>query len=42
VKLKMTDTEIFYKNLLFADDISRVILNLSLITDMPAAGNSCE
>jgi hypothetical protein len=38
----MTDSEIFYKNLLFADDISRVIVSLSLITDMPAAVNICE
>jgi len=38
----MTDSEIFYKNLLFADDISRFIVNLSLITDMPAAMNTCE
>jgi hypothetical protein len=37
----MTDIEIFYKNLLFAD-ISRVIMNFSLITDMPVAVNTWE
>jgi len=36
------DSEIFSKNLLFSDDISRFIMNLSLITDMPAAVNTCE
>ena len=38
----MTDSEIFTEKMLFTDDISRVIIHLSLVTDMPVAVNTCE